>query len=100
MKKINIALKLLEAEMKIKVFFIRHIMDKWRKWLVIGVIGLTAAMCISWFMEYRAGFRNYYYLDKNGQRGVASYCWEDAGNLFCDRKYQGIAAVIQYWRGE
>lgn len=41
----------------------------------------------------------YYYIDWDGERGVATECWENKeSGLFCKKNYGGKIAVKQYWR--
>ena len=41
--------------------------------------------------------KDYYYIDLNGNKGVAKKCWEQECGLFCDRLPNGIVQVQQYW---
>lgn len=99
-RKLHIGLFLLDIELKIKLFFIRHIMPYWRKCMCIFAAMIALSFIVSWVVQYRTSFRAYYYIDYNDNRGVASNCWEGAAALYCNRKYNGKIKVREYWRGE
>ena len=40
----------------------------------------------------------YYYIDFNGEVGVATECWEGGNGLICNRLYGGKQVVQQYWQ--
>ena len=39
----------------------------------------------------------FYYVDFEGQLGVAKNCWENKNGLICERAYGGKQLVQQYW---
>ena len=42
----------------------------------------------------------YFYIDMQGDKGVAIECKEDNGSLICNKEYGGKIIVQQYWKGE
>lgn len=61
--------------------------------LLIGIIG-------TWLMTRETSVAAYYYIDLNGNQGVASACWENNNGLICERAYGGKVAVNEYWRSQ
>ena len=61
--------------------------------LLIGCVGTL-------LLTQETSTAAYYYIDLNGNQGVAKKCWENESGLICDRAYGGKITVREYWKSE
>ena len=76
---------------KIQLWYLEY---PFLKWILLAFIGIIIILCIKWRLDYRI----YSYIDLNDNYGVASYCWEEQGNLICNKIYNGKIQVKEYIR--
>jgi hypothetical protein len=69
-----------------------------KRW-IISILCL-AIVCGGLAFAFLRPTAAYYYIDYNGNRGVATKCYEQGENLMCERSYNGKVLVVEYWRGE
>lgn len=62
--------------------------------LTIGLGALIVWAIISAYTN-----SNWFYIDWDNNSGVAKKCWIDNGRLLCEKMYNGIIDVKQYWKG-
>lgn len=87
--------------MKIKLWFQKiNLKYPHLKWVILGILIAGVALLISWLIFLRPVSAHYYYIDYEGNRGVADKCWIYDGGLICNREYGGKIQVMQYWRGD
>jgi len=64
------------------------------KWAVGAVLVILIATAAKWKIDNGL----YGYIDLDGNRGVATWCKVDNGNLICTKVFNGKVQVKQYWR--
>ncbi len=68
-----------------------------RKWLI--VLGAILGIIIVWAIVAACTTSRFFYIDWDGNSGVADKCWVDNGRLLCEKMYNGVVNVRQYWKG-
>ena len=76
---------------QLKILNLRYPLLKWAVVLVLGIFIVTAA-------KFKIDNGLYGYIDLDGNRGVATWCKVDNGNLICTKVFNGKVQVKQYWK--
>ena len=79
----------------LKAALINHRHPKLKYWIIAAIAGLLI-LVVGVSALYSNTSAQYYYVDLNGNRGVADSCWESRGQLICNRTYGGKIVVQQY----
>ncbi len=94
----NISLKMTELGLKLELFYFRKIIPNKTKILAVIIILCAAALITTGIIAYHNNYQRYFYIDYEGNRGVANWCGTTEAGLVCDRT-GGRIMVNQYWKG-
>lgn len=98
--KIETRLKLFEWRLKFQLLWMNKIRPNKKKIAIVGGIAVAGLAALIWFHNYGIDHSRYYYIDTQGNKGVATGCYSTDSALFCKRQYGGKIKVIEYWKGE
>ena len=98
--KLETSFKLFELKIKMRLWWMNHIVPNKKKILIGGAIFIVLAIVALSIYTYKSSHSRYFYIDMQGNKGVATNCRMIEEGLVCDRQYGGKIMVQQYWRGE
>ena len=65
--------------------------------IIAAIVVLITALLVIWLCTRDV---KYFYVDINGNKGVADKCWSDDCGLYCSKEIGGAIQVHQYTRGK
>ena len=92
-------LKMLEIELKFILFYNTKVKPNIRKIKIGILISIAAFLCIIALVIWHNSKSKYFYIDYEGNTGVADWCGATEAGLIC-KTSNGRVMVNQYWRGK
>lgn len=98
--KFETSLKLYEIKLKMRLFYMNKIKPRLKKIIIITSLILICAIVAIGIRFYINDHSRYFYIDYQGNKGVATWCGQTETGLVCDRIYGGKIIVTEYWKGK